>query len=1824
MKNLLILILLICITTIFVQCEKETSVGLQPGSLISFHTSGMISRESTIKVVFFGKMIPDYDVGKSITDSPFDFSPSIKGTTKWSNERTLEFRPEERLPGGKSYEVKLNLAKFTEEFYGYQDFSFRFNTIKQTFSIQIDQLHSVSQTDLKEQKLSGELITADSEDGMRIEKILKVVQDGKDLNIKWLHAEDRRKHQFIISGIIRKENESKVLISWDGDIIDVDDKGEMEVNAPAIGSFEVTDVKPVQDKTAYIEIVFSDPLDKNQNLDGLIRISQPASLRFEILLNTIRVYRSGKWEGGIDLIIDPAVKNVSGYKLGKGGEYKINFQNLKPQVKFVGKGVILPSSSNAKLAIETVNLNAVVVEATQIYEKNIPQFLQENILSGEYELNRVGQVIWEDTVDLNLTSDKVNQWIRHGLDLTPLTRNYPHGMYRIRLYFLREHVEYECQDIIDEDEETMRRQRWSEYYQNRDNPCHPAYYEDWYDHKIMIARNVLISDIGLLAKRDDENRVLVVSTDLKTGEAVSGTGIELYNFQQKMIAKGSTFSDGMVMLEPPEKPFLVIAHRGDQVGYLKIDDGSALTMSQFEVEGKQSPVGIKGFIYGERGVWRPGNEIYLTFLLFDPDDKIPATHPVRLDFYNARNQHIKTMINTKPVNGFYHFKLKTNEDDPTGNWRVKIRIGGAIFEKIVKVETIMPNRLDIDLDFGPLTALKNGRIGGDITAKWLHGAPAKNLKADIEMGLKSTKTTFKTYKKYNFDDPARNYQPETFMIFDGKLNEKGEQVFGASVFTRNTAPGMLTANFKARVFESSGAFSTEQFSMPFHPYDQYVGIYLPELESGNNRIETDTSHVVQLVLLNHKGNPVNSGTLDVKVYKIQWRWWWERDRRSLADYMESARYDPVISEKVKINDGVALWQLKIKGRNWSRYLIRVSDELHGHTTGQIVYAYTRGWRGRDQSEGTEGISTLNLTTDKKEYTVGEEIALTIPTSSNGRGLVTVESGNEILETHHIFGKGEPLHFKLKASKSMVPNIYINVSYWQPHQNLDNDLPIRMYGVAPVSVYDPGTRISPEIEIADALRPESQAELSVFEKQGKAMTYTVAIVDEGLLNLTGFKTPNPWDQFFQKEALSIKTWDLYDFVSGAYGGAWESLLAIGGGDAAEIEGQKKADRFPPMVIYMGPFELKAGGKNTHQFNVPQYVGSVRVMVIAANQSAFGATDKAVAVKKPLMVLGTLPRVLGPGEIVDLPVAVFAMEDNVTQVTVQIEANELLSIVGPDKKQTMFDQIGDQMITFKLKAMENAGIARITINASGDGEDAEHNIELNIRHPNRPVTDVYQTRLKDSGDWDQNINNPGIPGTNTAMLEISRIPPLNLGRRLQFLIRYPHGCVEQTTSAAFPQLYIAKLLSLPEEKQRETEKNVKSAIDKLRNFQTGNGGFSYWPGYYDYDSWSSNYAGHFLVEAQKMGYAVPELVLNRWLRFQKNQALSWVTGPRRSALIQSYRLYTLALAGKPELGAMNRLKEDTRLNNTAKWRLAAAYILAGQEAAANEIASRSDLQTDNYRELTYTYGSGLRDKSMILESLSILGRTDQAAELVEQISEELCSQKWLSTQTTAYALIAMARYAGISAGNIKMKFDYTWNQVVEKNQETSQPVYQQMLDPDQKNLNRIQMVNEGETVIYPRVIMEGIPKVGSETAGENGMALKVSYKTMEGVKVNPGKFEQGSDFIVEIMVKNTGNQGRYDEIALSHLLPSGFEIQNTRMSEVDRTSNDSFDYQDIRDDRIYTYFDLKPGEAKRFQVVINASYQGKFYLPMISAEAMYDATIYARVPGQWIEIVRPGMN
>jgi uncharacterized protein YfaS (alpha-2-macroglobulin family) len=445
--------------------------------------------------------------------------------------------------------------------------------------------------------------------------------------------------------------------------------------------------------------------------------------------------------------------------------------------------------------------------------------------------------------------------------------------------------------------------------------------------------------------------------------------------------------------------------------------------------------------------------------------------------------------------------------------------------------------------------------------------------------------------------------------------------------------------------------------------------------------------------------------------------------------------------------------------------------------------------------------------------------------------------------------------------------------------------------------------------------------------------------------------------------------------------------------------------------------------------------------------------------------------------------------------------------------------------------------------------------------------------------------------------------------------------------FPQLYLDKLIELSPKKQDNLQRNVQAGIARLQTFQTAGGGFAYWPGARDAQPWVTNYAGHFLVEASKAGYLVPSNLIGLWTHHQRKAARSWITGPQRAELIQAYRLYTLALAGSPEMGAMNRLREELDLPVAARWRLAAAYQLVGQPEAAVQLVRGVDTGIDEHKELSNTYGSDLRDKAMILETLGLMDRHEEAGQLLEEISAALGGDKWLSTQTTAYALIAIARLAGLAGTAGNTSFVYAFNESEKIEVSSPAPLVQ-------KELAGLEAVTEGTftiknttgAVLYPRIIVEGYPPPGSEKAANNGLALTLKYFDLEDNPVDPRRLEQGTDLVVEVTVRNTGSRGTYEEVALSHILPSGWEIHNERLNATDDSERleSEYEFRDIRDDRVYTYFDLEQDKKVTYRVLVNASYRGKFYLPMVMVEAMYDATINARTAGRWVEVVLPGQG
>jgi uncharacterized protein YfaS (alpha-2-macroglobulin family) len=607
---------------------------------------------------------------------------------------------------------------------------------------------------------------------------------------------------------------------------------------------------------------------------------------------------------------------------------------------------------------------------------------------------------------------------------------------------------------------------------------------------------------------------------------------------------------------------------------------------------------------------------------------------------------------------------------------------------------------------------------------------------------------------------------------------------------------------------------------------------------------------------------------------------------------------------------------------------------------------------------------------------------------------------------------------------------------------------------------------------------------------------------------------------------------------------------------------------------------------------------------------------------------------------LPVTVFAMENHVKKVAVTLETSDIFTVTGDKALALNFDRPGDELATFDLKVKERIGKGTVKVVARSGNEVATYHIDIDVRNPNPKVVNVTEKAIDATGSWAYAVAYPGMVGTNKGTLEMSTIPPINLGKRLRYLLEYPHGCVEQTTSSVFPQLYVSNLMELPAGMQQQIDKNIRAGIDRLETFQQASGGLAYWPGTGEVSEWGTNYAGNFIIEAKNKGYRVSQSFLSKWIGFQKKAAKNWTSVDRPNQVIQADRLYLLALSGSPELGAMNRLRETPGLDNVAQWRLAAAYKLAGQPETAIRLSKDLAITVPQYQELGFTYGDDIRDQAIILECIGIIGNRVRGAELSKKVAKALSTDEWMSTQTTGYSLIAMAKYAGLSAGqSSKMEYAYRIDGGNWIDGSSSKPIAQIDLATGNRVEGRIEVKNKGTGILFARVIAEGIPAKGDQDASQNHLNLTVDYYDLDGRPIDPTALVQGTDFVAEITLKNPGTKGDLDELALTQIFPSGWEIHNTRM---DGTSFDKDiaqpEYQDIRDDRVLTYFDLgSPGQKARypwayptrkseqnektFRILLNASYLGKFYLPTVYVEAMYDHSISARVPGKWVTVIAP---
>jgi len=705
-----------------------------------------------------------------------------------------------------------------------------------------------------------------------------------------------------------------------------------------------------------------------------------------------------------------------------------------------------------------------------------------------------------------------------------------------------------------------------------------------------------------------------------------------------------------------------------------------------------------------------------------------------------------------------------------------------------------------------------------------------------------------------------------------------------------------------------------------------------------------------------------------------------------------------------------------------------------------------------------------------------------------------------------------------------------------------------------------------------------------------MSYVLALVRRGTAGADTLKTPESLRYFNATEALGVRTWDVSTMFIGAYGGRIEQMFAIGGDAEQPNTGALKAQRFKPVVRFIDAQKLGTGKTNTHKITLPPYFGEVRVMVIASNGRAFGAAEKDVAVKKPLLVQATMPRVVSTDEEVEVPVTVFALEDGVGKVDVKIAANESFSPVGPSSKSITLGRSGEEVVSFRLKVNKRTGIGKVRVTAASSGDSS--GVGYRDGRPGTeplcdPVEGLCHRPGQDNGGKTAQGERQGEAGTfvDPAHRPFSapRIPGEisprlhradHLGRLPATLPAFGRGVRREHVAGHRPQRQERAFAPGQLPALRRRIRLLAAAITSS-------------------SEWGTVYATHFLIEAAKHGYGVDRAMLDRALKYLRSN-------PSDYYLTQAYTQYVLALNGTPTRGAMNQLREKAAsLSSDAKWLLAAAYALDGNRKVAEGLISLCVDNAEKANPYDGTYNSDERRMSISLMTLTILGRREEAFRMALKMSDILKKDRWLSTQSTAWMLSTLSNFAVAGQNGI----DATAGRELVK---TDKSIASMPLAAP------TEVRNNGSGSLYAVVSQSYTPGKGEETEAANGIRIDVRYTNMDGAAIDPASIRVSTDFYAIVTVSNTSGHERYADLALTHIFPAGWEITSER-------DLSSLTYQDIRDDRVLRDFDLSRGESKEIPVKLTATYKGRYYLPSVYCEAMYDNAVRALKKGQWVEVV-----
>ncbi len=1525
---------------------------------------------------------------------------------------------------------------------------------------------------------------------------------------------------------------------------------------------------------------------------------------------------------------------ADGQTLGSEASKDIFTGPLEPAVGFAAQGSVLPARETRGLPVVSVNVNEVDVEFLRVHDDELVNFFaayQKNGKRSSWDLDpqygwygRKGKPVAQiaDSVYANrfVLSGKENERALNYLPIQNITELAKPG-----LYFA----------LLKQPGRFRDEQETSFYF---------------------------VSDIGVHT-RIYKDKMFVHAASLKTGDPISGVEISVIDGSGNPVVKGVADESGNAMFAYTlNAEHVLVARSGRDVSMVPFNQ-PALDLSDFAVAGRRE-AWFDVFAWSGRDLYRPGETVRISALLRDNDGKSIKPQPLFATLRQPDGRlYAEARLDPKDL-GYFEWSREIPADAPTGRWQVEFRLDPASKEATqsltLRIEEFLPERMKLDLASAQQTLKPGEPLRLDVQGDYLYGAPAADNRFSARLTLSADVHPVDAHKDFFFGDPSVELPREAKDVVDAKLDESGHLAEEVSLLEEPKA-APVAAVVSGSLYETGGRTVTRTLKRTIWPADALVGVRpLFDVKDGAS---ANASAGFELIRSNAAGDLLAGQNLKLTLVRERrdYHWVWDREGGWHFNYVE--RFENAEARELNVEAGKATrFDVPVE---WGGYRIEVLDPATGLT---MRFPFTAGWSWNDDNRGGEARpDKVKLSLDKQSYRAGDTLKVTLTPPHSGPGVLIVES-DTMLYTRNIEAKAGST-FEIPVTEAWERHdVYLTALVFRGGSAAERITPARAVGEAFVPMDRSERKVAVQIEASKMMKPEQDLGVTVKVPAlaGKRAQVAISAVDVGILNITRFGVPDANDWFFAQRRLGVDAYDLYGRVIESYNGG-TARLRYGGDIALDAlpQARRPTAKVLTVDLFSGPVDLDAQGNATVQLKVPDFNGTLRVSALVYSADQYGSSDGETIVRADLVAEISTPRVMAPGDkaMVSLDLQNFSGAER--EFRVRVEADKPLASGSGERKLKLADN-AKSTLDFPLEALEGYGVGRIRVIAestdkAGPPIRIERAFEMVVRAAwpgvllSTPQSlDTLAPVTLGAGAMD------GLLADSVnARLTLSSLPPLPFSAALADLLKYPYGCVEQTTSKGFAALLLdqatADKLHVEGLDAQERKQRIEGAIGRIASMQAGSGHFSMWGGESGVNTFITPYVTEFLLDARDEGFVVPDAMLQKALQRLSDDLLSgghpyyaYDNADHLRFADEAWSAYVLARVNRAPLGTLRTLFDNERQKSITALplvQLGIALKLMGDAPRAEKAVAEAFAKTVNRPQWLGDYGSNLRDTALMVALVQRhgMGKPEYGArvfELARSLKTEQREAEQNQSRWGGSGRIYLSTQEQVAIGRLGKGLISDGDAVVSGTLSIGDKT--STISPDRiwsRSFNAsdlragVRLAPQGNPPLYLSTDIVGIPK-SAPPVDDSKVAILRTFYTLDGKPWQAGPLKEGDALIVGLKLE--AREAMPDAI-LVDLLPGGLEIENFNLTDSkqwadvvvngitlsDRSSAAEVQHEEFRDDRYVAALKLNQGQEAHVFYLVRAVSPGTYEVPPPLVEDMYRPEIrgIGRSAVKTIKVVQP---